>query len=50
MIRRRGASTCWIAPHHDRIMIRLDADAQATIAQRLRDDHGVAGVESSVRR
>ena len=40
-----------IAPHHDRIKDWLDVDVTvATIAQRLRDDHGVAASESTVRR
>jgi hypothetical protein len=46
-------SSTWplIAPHHDRIKAWLGVDVTvATIAQRLRDDHGVAASESSVRR
>ena len=46
-------SSTWplIAPYHDRIKGWLDADVTvATTAQRLRDDHGVAASESSVRR
>jgi hypothetical protein len=47
----RAATWPLIAPHHDRIKGWLDADVTvATIAQRLRDDHGVAASESSVRR
>jgi hypothetical protein len=40
-----------IAPHRDRVKGWLGADVTvATIAQRLRDDHGVVASESSVRR
>jgi transposase len=47
----RASTWPLIAPHHDRIKAWLDADVTvATIAQRLRDDHGVAASESSVRR
>ena len=47
----RASTWPLIAPYHDRIKEWLDADVTvATTAQRLRDDHGVAASESSVRR
>ena len=47
----RAATWPLIEPHRDRIRGWLDAEVTvATIAQRLRDDHGVAASESSVRR
>jgi transposase len=47
----RASTWPLIAPYRDRIKDWLDADVTvATIAQRLRDDHGVTASESSVRR